>query len=418
MGVAHAALGDLLEAALPDVLPELAGPRRRALETALLLGDGPDEPVDGRTLAVAVRNVLQLLAERGPILLAIDDVQWLDASSANALAFALRRLPDHRIRLLLTHRTTSANPLTELERALDDRNVERLRVGPLSPGALHAILRDRLDCVFARPTLLRLHEASGGNAFFALELARALPTDIDHTQPLPVPETLEALVRARLDALPDATRATLLLACAHGRIQPAHLDGDALEPAFAGGVIEVAEGVIRFTHPLLASVLYQGASPEARRSAHARLAALADDQLARARHRALASSGPDAAIAAELEEAGAGRDRPRCADRRGGAVRARCPRDAAAATEAGSDARSSPPTHTWRPERAHDLARSRPSSWRRPPSGPERAEALMLLASSSPPTARSRCSRTRCVRRPGIRRCRPRFTSSWPRTDE
>ena len=96
VGVAHAALGDLLEAALPDVLPELAGARRRALETALLLGDGPDEPVDGRTLAVAVRNVLQLLAERGPILVAIDDVQWLDASSANALAFALRRLPDAR----------------------------------------------------------------------------------------------------------------------------------------------------------------------------------------------------------------------------------------------------------------------------------------------------------------------------------
>ena len=64
VGVAHAALGDLLEAALPDVLPELAGARRRALETALLLGDEPDEPVDGRTLAVAVRNVLQLLAER------------------------------------------------------------------------------------------------------------------------------------------------------------------------------------------------------------------------------------------------------------------------------------------------------------------------------------------------------------------
>jgi DNA-binding CsgD family transcriptional regulator len=305
VGVAHAALGDLLEAALPDVLPELAGPRRRALETALLLGDGPDEPVDGRTLAVAVRNVLQLLAERGPILLAIDDVQWLDASSANALAFALRRLPDQGIRLLLTHRTTSGNLSTELERALDDRNVERLRVGPLSPGALHAILRDRLDRVFARPTLLRLHEASGGNAFFALELARALPTDVDHTQPLPVPATLEALVRARLDVLPDATRATLLLACAHGRIQPTQLDGDALDPAFAGGVIEVAEGVIRFTHPLLASVLYQGAPPEARRSAHARLATLADDQVARARHHALASSGPDAAIAAELEEAGA-----------------------------------------------------------------------------------------------------------------
>ena len=66
----------------------------RARDRARSLGDEPDEPVDFRTLAVAVRNALQLLAERGPILVAIDDVQWLDASSASALAFALRRLPD------------------------------------------------------------------------------------------------------------------------------------------------------------------------------------------------------------------------------------------------------------------------------------------------------------------------------------
>ena len=74
--------------------PSWPAPRRRALEIALLLEEAPDEPVDARTLAVAVRNALQLLAERGPILVAIDDVQWLDASSASALAFALRRLPD------------------------------------------------------------------------------------------------------------------------------------------------------------------------------------------------------------------------------------------------------------------------------------------------------------------------------------
>ena len=308
--------------------------------------------------------------------------------------------------------------MTELERALDDRNLERLHVGPLSPGALHAILRDRLGRVFARPTLLRLHEASGGNAFFALELARALPTDVDHTQPLPVPETLEVLVRARLDALPDATRATLLLACAHGRIQPALLDGDVLEPAFADNVIELADGAIRFTHPLLASVLYQNASPEARRSAHARLADIVDDPLARERHRALASDGPDADVAAALEEAGASRSP---------AVR-RSSRQSSTSTPSAlprrrprktcSDARSSPPTHTWRPERAHDLARSRPSSWRRPPQGRSAPRRSCCRPSSSPPITRSRCSWTRCVRRPGIRRCRRRFTSGWPRKDE
>lgn len=80
------------------MLPELSGPRRRALETPLLIEDESDQPVDARTLAVAVRDALQLLAEPEPILVAIDDVQWLDASSANALVFAVRRLSDQNIR--------------------------------------------------------------------------------------------------------------------------------------------------------------------------------------------------------------------------------------------------------------------------------------------------------------------------------
>ena len=162
-GVAYAALGDLLEDALPDVLPELPAPRRRALETALLIEDATDEPVDARTLAVAVRNALQLLAERRSILVAVDDVQWLDPSSASALAFAVRRLPDQDVRVLLARRVGDGTPVSELERAVDDHRLERVHVGPLSPGALHAILHPRLGRSFARPTLLRLHEASGGN---------------------------------------------------------------------------------------------------------------------------------------------------------------------------------------------------------------------------------------------------------------
>ena len=302
-GVAYAALGDLLEDALPDVLPELPAPRRRALETALLIEDATDEPVDVRTLAVAVRNALQLLAERRSILVAVDDVQWLDPSSVSVLAFAVRRLPDQDVRVLFARRVGDGTPVSELERAVDDHRLERVHVGPLSPGALHVILHPRLGRTLARPTLLRLHEASGGNPFFALELARGLGDDVDPTQPLPVPESLEALVSAHLDGLPHETRVALLLACTHGRLRPAQLDGAALEAAFADHVIELADGVIRFTHPLLASVLYQSATPEARRLAHERLAEIVDDPLARARHRALAVDEPDEEIAAELEAA-------------------------------------------------------------------------------------------------------------------
>jgi DNA-binding CsgD family transcriptional regulator len=303
LGVAYAALGDLLEEPLAHVLPDLTAPRRRALETALLVGDEVNEPVDVRTLAVAVRDALHLLAEHESILVAIDDVQWLDASSSSALAFALRRLPAQDVRLLLARRLGDGIPVSELELAVDDRLVELLDVGPLSAGALHALVQDRLGRPLARPTLLRLHEVSGGNPFFALELARALGTVVDPTQPLPVPETLEALVRARLRGLPQATRRELLLACAHGRLTAAQLDQDALEPAFVEHVIEVANGVVRFTHPLLAAVLYQAASPQARRRAHERLAEIVEDPLARARHRALTLQEPNATLAAELEAA-------------------------------------------------------------------------------------------------------------------
>jgi DNA-binding CsgD family transcriptional regulator len=305
LGVAFTGLGDLLEEALADVLSELAAPRRRALEIALLVRDEAGERVDFRTLAVAVRHALELLAGREPLLVAIDDVQWLDASSTSALAFALRRSQDADIALLFARRLGEGIPVSELELAVDDSLVARLHVGPLSPGALHGILQRRLGRVFARPTLLRLHDASGGNPFFALELARALGPVVDPMQPLSVPETLEALVRARLDGLPEETRATLLLACAHSRITPAQLDGRTLEPAFAEHVIELADGDIRFTHPLLASVLYQGASAEARRCAHERLAHIVGDPLARARHRALAAEESDAEIAAALEQAAA-----------------------------------------------------------------------------------------------------------------
>jgi predicted ATPase len=204
-GLAHAGLGDLFEDALERVLPALPPPRRRALEVALLVED-PDSGADPRTLGVAVRSALEALFADWPVVLAIDDVQWLDPSSANALTFALRRMGEERIHVLLARRAAEGAGPSHLALGINSDRVERLPVGPLSLGALHSLLKARLGRTFARPTLLRLHEISGGNPFFALELARVLGTDIDPTQPLRVPETLEGLVLARLDGLPPATR--------------------------------------------------------------------------------------------------------------------------------------------------------------------------------------------------------------------
>jgi DNA-binding CsgD family transcriptional regulator len=306
-GLAHAGLGDLFDDVLDDVLPALSLPRRRALEVALLIEEASGDPVDRRALAVGVREVLQRLSEREPILIAVDDVQWLDRSSSSALAFALRRLGANRVLLLLARRVVDKPQPSELEQTLGPERVQRLPVGPLSVGALHRYLRDRLGRPFARQTLLRIHERSGGNPFFALELARVLQVDIDPLEPLPVPETLEELVRARISGLPASTRDALALASALGTtseslLEQAGVSADALDAAGVANVIERENGTIRFTHPLLSSVLYRDLGEE-RRGVHERIAAIVDDPLLRARHLALSTDTPDATVAGVLDDA-------------------------------------------------------------------------------------------------------------------
>ncbi len=252
-----------------------------------------------------MRSALELLAEAQPLLVAVDDVQWFDPSSTAALAFALRRSAG-QMHLLLARRSGTIDP-TSLESALPAPSVERLQVGPLTVGALQAVLRERLDRVFPRPTLLRIHETSGGNPFYALELARSLPQELDPSGALPVPETLEELLRARIDALPGSTRQALVLLAAAGEAETDMLRKagaeDALEPAVSHGVVVRAADRLRFAHPLLAASVYQQADEAMRRSAHAALAAVVRDPLGRARHLAFAAEGADAEIAASLDQA-------------------------------------------------------------------------------------------------------------------
>jgi class 3 adenylate cyclase len=170
--LSFAGLGDLLDGVLTEVLSRLATPQRRALEAALGVAEVRSPP-ESRLIGLALLNGLRALAVERPLVVAIDDLQWLDEPSGQLLGFALRRLQDEPVGLLASVRAGpgAAAPF-ELERGLAER-LERLVIGPLSLGALQRLLRTRLAAPLPGPLVRRIHEHSGGNLFYALELARA-----------------------------------------------------------------------------------------------------------------------------------------------------------------------------------------------------------------------------------------------------
>jgi DNA-binding CsgD family transcriptional regulator len=311
--LANVVLGDLFGEIQAEVLAVLPGARRRAFEAALLAGEADDTTIDPRALAAAALTALAALAAQGPVLLAVDDDQWADRSSVAALDFALRRLRGEPIRLLLARRIdggpAQASGLDRaVEAAAGPESRERLRVGPLSIGAIQALLQQRLGFTMSRPNLVRLAEASGGNPFFALELARAQPAAGGPPTALVVPPSLQRLVAERLDQLDAETRRALLLVAAHGRasndlLRRLGLESGLIDRASERELLEASAGAVRFSHPVLASTVYQRASTEEQRAAHLELAGVVDDPLGRARHLALATAAPDDAVAAKLESA-------------------------------------------------------------------------------------------------------------------
>jgi len=305
--LSFAALADLLAEA-HDVITRLPPVQRRPLAIALLLEDARGPAPDRRAIAVALLATLRTLAGERPLLVAIDDIQWLDPPSAAALAFALRRLTDVPFCVLMTERTgTGADGVLtpELERALP---LERLALAPLSLGAVRRLLQGRLGATFPRPTLRRIYEQADGKPFFALELARALQARDAALSPadeLPVPHDLERLLAERLERLPPKTREPLAAVAALAEPTLELVPEELLEPALADGVLVLEGDRFRFAHPLLATVAYRRLGPRARRALHRRLAELVQEPEQRARHLALGAEGPDPALAATLDAAAA-----------------------------------------------------------------------------------------------------------------
>src|SRR3954469_10474489 len=273
--LSFAGISELLADAAAEVLPSLGDLRRRALEAALLMdGSSSGGTVDPRAVGLAVLDALRALATPTPVIVAVDDVQWLDTASARMLLFALRRLQAQRVGVLMTARERPR----ELERGLETMPAQRLTVGPLRVDALFAMLKQQLGLELSRPQLTHVCEVTAGNPFFALEIGRELAlTPQAAGRPLRIPSSLRAVVGERLARLPEADRDVLLLAAALAQptVQAlARAHGDrayviaGLEHAADAGILVFEEEHVRFAHPLLASACYEEAPPWRRRDVH------------------------------------------------------------------------------------------------------------------------------------------------------
>ncbi|MEV0667934.1 ATP-binding protein [Actinomadura luteofluorescens] len=290
-----------------DTLPELPAPHRTALATALGLDRG--EPPSRLALTSALLDWLRRLSSTAPLVLVVDDLQWVDRASAVILSLVAGRVGGIRVGLLLAQRAGHESffdrtavpelPLTPL----DDSDAVRLlrRHHPdLHPSVRHRILAE-----------------AGGNPLALIELPRSLTSaqesGADFLPPtLPLSVRLRRVFESRVSALPAPTRRLLLLAALSGG------DGTGLAKVVAGSSADLApaeeSGLVSvdrragrplFAHPLIRSAVVDLATAPERRAAHRRLAQLAAGQEVRALHLAEAALGPDDTIACRLDEVAA-----------------------------------------------------------------------------------------------------------------
>jgi DNA-binding CsgD family transcriptional regulator len=300
---------DLLGTVADEVLAELPAVQRAALEAALLRSEPGRRPPGPRTLATALLTALRALAREGPLLVAVEDAQWLDRSSQEALAFAVRRLEGADARVLLTLRSGTPSPLAE---ALERGTTTRLELPGLSLGATRKLLSERLGLALPRRILLATHAATQGNPLFTLEIGRRLAQRVpaEANEPLPVPDDLPSLVGVRVARLPQGTRELLLAAALSSRPRAETIQAllgrpleDDLEPAEREAVASLRGGLVVFAHPLHAAAVVDAATTAERLRMHRRLADVADGLEERARHLALSVEGRDERAAATVHAA-------------------------------------------------------------------------------------------------------------------
>ena len=310
VSLAFGGLVDLFEHVADSRLAALPLVQRDALAVALRRR-APDTALpDVLTVSAGARAVILSLAATGPVLLAIDDAQWLDKSTAATLAYVIRRLDHEAVGLFVAHRPED-RVAGDDALAIAAMPTQRIELEPLSLSSLHHVIRARTGLIAPRPLLHRIAESSRGNPFFAIELAKAI-VDAGRRpgpgEPLPAPATIVDLTARRIRRVPADTREALLVLASLSAPTLALIEailgrdpGDSLDAARDEGILEPGIDPPRFAHPLFAESVLRLASQRDRRRIHAEIAGRLDEPEERARHLALTVDPPDAAIAEALE---------------------------------------------------------------------------------------------------------------------
>jgi DNA-binding CsgD family transcriptional regulator len=301
-----AALIDLCDRISDAELAALPAPQASALAAALLRRSS--DAANPQAVALAFTTLIRRLAERRPLLICIDDLQWLDAQTTQVVSFAARRLPSAGVGVLLGLRTEPDVQTPDIVADLADvLDVTRWPVQSMSDAALEQMLRARFGSAVTLGVLRAALRSAGGNPLYALEVARAVIGRKAHSpvDAVPLPASLAELVGRRVRTLPEPTRIGLAAAAAMRRATLRRLRelglADDLDAAERAGLIRIDERTVTFSHPLYAAAAYDTLAAGERMALHARLAEVVQGEEERARHLALASDEPDEAVAAALD---------------------------------------------------------------------------------------------------------------------
>jgi DNA-binding CsgD family transcriptional regulator len=300
-GLSLTGLADLFGNVTDDLLEALPRPQAAAFAGALLRIEVNEDGVDERALFASVLGILRIMSAAGPVVVAVDDAQWLDTASARALSFAVRRLESEPVGFLVTVRD-DGSPAESFDVVVRERR-RVARVGSLTVAALHEVVKRETGYSLSRPAAVRVATASGGNPLHAIEIVSEMLRSGTEGGDLPVPPSLSALIVERVARLPSATQDALLAAAALARPTAELVDVTVLEPAEAERIVAVEEGRVRFLHPMFASAVYRSVDSATRRRVHLELATLVQEPEEQARHLALGATAPDETIAARLDAA-------------------------------------------------------------------------------------------------------------------